>query len=130
MVYAIFAAVETPGREQPKGDECPPLLIDSIKKLNDSKQLTEQTREELFHVFSHLEWIAFGLKIISPTQISSQSFKRQKVSLNDVSHNAAMELIQGFLDKGINMGRIYVDTVGPMDKYQVEIPSLLGSGSR
>ncbi len=128
MVYAIFAAVEDSDKIKSKKDggmslekieECPPVLIDSIKKLNDSKQLTEKIRDEIFAQFSDLDYIAFGIKIISPTQISSKSFQRQKISLNEVSHNAAMELIQGFMDRGVQIGRVYVDTVGPMDKYQV-----------
>jgi len=128
MVYAIFASVSdqesidekiAKGSSMSKIEDCPPVLIDSIKKLNDSKQLNESVREEIFAQFSELDYAAFGIKIISPAQISSQSYRRQKVSLNEVSHRAAIELIQGLADRGVKMGKIYVDTVGPMDKYQV-----------
>jgi ribonuclease HII len=129
MVYAIFASVSdqesinskiASGQSLAKIEDCPPVLIDSIRKLNDSKQLNEKVREEIFAQFSELDYAAFGIKIISPAQISSQSYRRQKVSLNEVSHQAAMELIQGLADRGVKIGKVYVDTVGPMDKYQVK----------
>lgn len=130
MVYGIFAAVEDTdaisakikkGQSLAKIEECPPVLIDSIKKLNDSKQINEKTRDEVFAQFSDLDHIVYGVKIISPTQISAKSYQRKKISLNEISHNAAIELIQGLIDRGIVIGKVYVDTVGPMEKYQVVI---------
>ncbi|CAL8089164.1 unnamed protein product [Orchesella dallaii] len=130
MVYSIFACVadeESINEKKKKGqslskiEDCPPVLLDKLSKLNDSKQLTEKVREEIFQKFSDLDYIAFGLKIISPSQIANKSYRRQKYSLNEVSHNAAIELIQGFADRGIKIERVYVDTVGPMDKYQKKL---------
>lgn len=46
---------------------------------------------------------------------------RQKCSLNEISHNAAIGLIQRVLDRGVNICEVYVDTVGPPEKYQVRI---------
>lgn len=120
MVYAIFAAVEDEekikskkkaGVSLDKIEECPPVLIDSIGKLNDSKQLTEKIREEIFEQFGDLDHIAYGIKIISPTQISAQCYRRQKISLNEVSHRAAEELIQGLVDRGVQIGRVYVGAI-------------------
>lgn len=132
MVYSIFACVadensinekKKKGQSLPKIEECPPVLLDVDKKfskLNDSKQLTEKVREDIFKKFSDLDYIAFGIKIISPSQIANKSYRRQKYSLNEISHNAAIELIQGLADRGVKIERVYVDTVGPMDKYQVQ----------
>jgi len=92
--------------------------------LNDSKQLNEKVREEIFAQFSDMDNGAFGIKIISPAQISQKSYRRQKLSLNEISHNAAIELIQGMADRGVKIGKVYVDTVGPMDKYQKKLESL------
>ncbi|OXA44133.1 Ribonuclease H2 subunit A [Folsomia candida] len=133
MVYGIFAAVEDTdaisakikkGQSLAKIEECPPVLIDSIKKLNDSKQINEKTRDEVFAQFSDLDHIVYGVKIISPTQISAKSYQRKKISLNEISHNAAIELIQGLIDRGIVIGKVYVDTVGPMEKYQAKLEQL------
>lgn len=48
-------------------------------------------------------------------------FNRQKCSLNEISHNAAIGLIQRVLDRGVNICEVFVDTVGPPEKYQVRI---------
>ena len=126
-MYGIFACLvddEAIAEKTSKGmtldkiEENPPILL-NVAKLNDSKQLTDVVREEIFKQVADLDYIAFGVKFISPMQISMKSFRRQKVGLNEVSHDAAIELIQGLLDRGVNIARVYVDTVGPKEKYQV-----------
>ena len=34
------------------------------------------------------------MKVISPTQISNDMLRQQKITLNQLSHNAAIELVQ------------------------------------
>ena len=46
-------------------------------------------------------------------------FFRPKVSLNEVSHNSAIGLIKRVLSQGVNLKEVYVDTVGPPEKYEV-----------
>jgi ribonuclease H2 subunit A len=132
MVYGIFACVADEeviaektksGVSMGKIEENPPILL-NVAKLNDSKQLTDKVREEIVDKVADLDYIVFGIKIIAPTQISSKSFRRQKVSLNEVSHDAAIELIQGLLDRGVRIAKVYVDTVGPMEKYQKKLEEI------
>jgi ribonuclease H2 subunit A len=47
--------------------------------------------------------------------------KREKISLNVISKNAAQELIRNALSRNINVTKVFVDTVGPADKYQAEL---------
>jgi len=133
MVYGIFCSLVDKkaldsqieaGNTLAKIEENPPCLIDSIPKMNDSKQLNEKTREEIFKQIADLDYIAFGLKFISPSQISSKSFRRQKISLNDISHDAAIELTKGLIDRGVKIAKVFVDTVGPMDKYQKKLEGI------
>lgn len=49
---------------------------------------------------------------------------RQKVSLNEVSHNAAIGLLSRALDAGVQVSEVFVDTVGPAEKYQVSLTSI------
>ena len=127
MLYGIFCAVvDEEAMEKLKGEgksladieNNPPTLLSTVSKLNDSKQLTEKLREQIFTEMADQDTFCYGLKFISPTQISSKCFRRQKCSLNEVSHTAAIELIKGMLDQGVRIAKVYLDTVGPMDKYQ------------
>jgi ribonuclease H2 subunit A len=49
---------------------------------------------------------------------------RNKISLNVISQEAAVKLIHDTISKGINVRYIFVDTVGPADKYQKYLSSL------
>ena len=44
--------------------------------------------------------------------------KRNKISLNTISEEAAFELIRNALKKGVNIKKVFVDTVGPPLKYK------------
>lgn len=50
--------------------------------------------------------------------------KRTKYSLNEVSMGSAIDLINAAIDMGVNIAEIYVDTVGPPDKYQAKLSAL------
>lgn len=91
----------------------------------DSKQLTEEKREIIFNDMNTLEYanscIGWAVEIISPSVISSSMYRRTKCSLNEVSMDSAMGLIQRAIDAGVNIAEVYVDTVGPPEKYQEKL---------
>lgn len=94
----------------------------------DSKQLTEEKREEIFEKLvaregecSNIGWFT---KILSPTTISNGNFKRPKYNLNALSHDTAIELIHLAISEGIQVNEVYVDTVGPKDKYEAKLKSI------
>lgn len=91
----------------------------------DSKQLTEEKREIIFNDMNTLEYanscIGWAVEIISPNVISSSMYRRTKCSLNEVSMDSAMGLIQCAIDAGVNIAEVYVDTVGPPEKYQEKL---------
>jgi len=47
--------------------------------------------------------------------------RRHPYSLNALSHDAAMELVQRALDMGVNVTHVYVDTVGDPGRYQAKL---------
>ncbi|KAH8266512.1 hypothetical protein KR044_010654, partial [Drosophila immigrans] len=106
---------------------CP---LDSKKALvelgcADSKQLTEEKRDLIFNELNTLEYanscIGWAVEIISPNVISTSMYRRTKCSLNEVSMDSAMGLIQHAIDAGVNIAEVYVDTVGPPEKYQEKL---------
>jgi len=55
---------------------------------------------------------------LHPQYLCNEQLLREKVSLNTISTDSAKELIQKALDEKVNVNEVYVDTVGPADKYQ------------
>lgn len=57
-----------------------------------------------------------------PVRINTKLlFKSSRESLNEMSHNCAIEMIRYVLSKGINLTEIYVDTIGDPKKYQAKL---------
>lgn len=97
----------------------------------DSKQLTEEKREEIFvnanQQAEPLEWSGWAVDIISPNEISTSMLRRSKKSLNEVSMESAINLIKRALELEVNVAEVYVDTVGPPEKYQAKLEAIFPS---
>jgi len=103
---------------------CPLSKQERLKELGfaDSKTLSEQQREELFTVIdSNKELLGWAIDILSPTYLSTCMLGRSKYSLNAISHDSAMGLIQLALDRGAQIEEVYVDTVGPAQTYEEKL---------
>ncbi|CAH3036999.1 unnamed protein product [Porites lobata] len=93
--------------------------------LADSKTLSEEQREELFKtVDENKEFIGWAINILSPNYLSKSMLKRTKYSLNEVSHDTAIGLINLLLTNNINVHEVYVDTVGVAEKYQDKLQKI------
>lgn len=94
----------------------------------DSKQLTEEKRDLIFDNLNTKEYanksIGWAVEVISPNVISSSMLRRSKYSLNEVSMGSAIGLINKAIEMGVNIAEIYVDTVGPPEKYQAKLLAL------
>ena len=89
-------------------------------KFNDSKALRAEEREKMFeNIKSHPNIIRYELIILPPDYISKEMLKREKVSLNQISQDSAKKLIKMAMDKKANIRKIFVDTVGPAESYEV-----------
>ncbi|CAF0854562.1 unnamed protein product [Rotaria sordida] len=103
---------------------CDENQLSILKDLGcaDSKQLTEESRSSIFAKYEQYKnYLGFILKVLSPHMISTCMLRRDKYNLNDMSHDAALELIQLVLDQGVNVKKIFVDTVGSPDTYANKI---------
>nr|CAH0100650.1 unnamed protein product [Daphnia galeata] len=106
---------------------CPESRVEELKTIGcaDSKTLTEEQREKLFQKLDSLqEFVGWAVEVISPNSICNNMFKRLKHSLNEVSHDSAIGLIRKALSLEANITSVFVDTVGPPEKYQAKLSAL------
>lgn len=92
------------------------------KEIDDSKALTPETREELLKLMKTLP-IGFSTRVLSAVEISAKMLATDQINLNEMSHDAARMLVQSALDSGLTVKKLFVDTVGPPDKYQAKLQS-------
>ncbi|KAK2588489.1 hypothetical protein KPH14_004472 [Odynerus spinipes] len=91
----------------------------------DSKSLTENQRDCIFDkTCEENDKIGWAVEAISPNSIANSMYRRCKISLNEVSMISAIGLIEGAIQAGVNISKIYVDTVGPPEKYQARLKGI------
>jgi ribonuclease H2 subunit A len=109
---------------------CPVSKQSLLKDLGcaDSKQLTEDQRDEIFCNANQKEYstesVGWAVDLISPNEISTCMFRRSKRSLNEISIDSAISLIKQAIELEVNVAEIYVDTVGPPEKYQAKLKAI------
>ncbi|MBA0566580.1 hypothetical protein Golob_011387, partial [Gossypium lobatum] len=67
----------------------------------DSKTLKEEKREELFENLKADESIGWSVDVIDPRELSAKMLKKNKVNLNEISHDSAIGLINRVLNMGV-----------------------------
>ncbi|KAJ1848233.1 hypothetical protein LPJ73_004030 [Coemansia sp. RSA 2703] len=108
---------------------CKESYYDELSSLGfaDSKQLTEEQRDRLFARLQQpdvREGSGWSIRCISPQDISLCMLRRNKYNLNALAHDATIQLLQDTLAKGINVRRVFIDTVGPPATYQKKLETL------
>ena len=92
---------------------------------DDSKALTEEKRDDLLlKLQDNSNYIGYAIHVLSPRYISSSMYRRSKYNLNTMSHDTAIDLVKLALEKGVQVAEIYVDTVGPPEKYQAKLQEI------
>ncbi|CAI9774809.1 unnamed protein product [Fraxinus pennsylvanica] len=93
---------------------CPSSYQKTLSTLNfaDSKILKEEKREELFENLKADESIGWAVDVIDPRELSSKMLKKNKINLNEISHDSDMGLVRKVLSIGVLLTELYVDTVG------------------
>lgn len=93
----------------------------SSLEFADSKTLKEEKREELFESLKVDESIGWAVDVIDPRELSAKMLKKNKINLNEISHESAMGLVRRVLDMGFLLTEVYVDTVGDAEKYRIKL---------
>ncbi|CAH1782497.1 unnamed protein product, partial [Owenia fusiformis] len=106
---------------------CPISMKDKLKDMGlaDSKTLSEEKRESLMNSIDEAkDYMGWIVNILAPNAISNGMLRRCKYNLNAISHDTAIGLVQKAIEKGVNVKEVYVDTVGPPEKYQAKLEGI------
>jgi ribonuclease H len=89
------------------------------KGFNDSKQLTEEIRATLLEQLMACEDIGWCARILEASEISRNMLRAGlPYNLNQMSHDAAMEMIDAIQEAGVPIQTCYIDTVGNPESYK------------
>eukprot|EP00094_Tigriopus_californicus_P000865 TCALIF_00835-PA protein Name:"Similar to CG13690 Ribonuclease H2 subunit A (Drosophila melanogaster)" AED:0.44 eAED:0.44 QI:0/0/0/0.5/1/1/2/0/347 len=113
MVYGIVYCVEE--------------SHDKLKSLgvDDSKVLSEAKRDGMAQIIlQNATEFGWAIHSLSPQYISRCMNRRGKYNLNSISHDTAIGLIRQAIERGVNVAKVFVDTVGPPEKYQAKLEAL------
>eukprot|EP00485_Elphidium_margaritaceum_P024220 CAMPEP_0202713320 /NCGR_PEP_ID=MMETSP1385-20130828/52507_1 /ASSEMBLY_ACC=CAM_ASM_000861 /TAXON_ID=933848 /ORGANISM="Elphidium margaritaceum" /LENGTH=307 /DNA_ID=CAMNT_0049373627 /DNA_START=50 /DNA_END=976 /DNA_ORIENTATION=+ len=99
---------------------CPESKLDALKQTGvfDSKQLTDEKRRNLFQMIQSCPYLEWLVDAIPADWMSSNMIQQNRYSLNEISHESAMNLIQMTLDNGYRLKHVYLDTVGDSQAYE------------
>ena len=100
----------------------------AVSVFADSKQLTEERRVHLWkhNIMGQEEqqsddnnnMIGFAVRVLTAAEISRNMMQQpEPYNLNDMSHDAAIQIIQQLLHAGIPLEHCYIDTVGHPGHY-------------
>ena len=92
----------------------------SAKGYDDSKGLTAEVREKLFNAMKDDEKENMGYLTVSipATAISCKMMRQHAYGLNKISWDCCVDMVRRILSEGVNVVRVYVDTVGDPDIYE------------
>ncbi|CAL0300265.1 unnamed protein product [Lupinus luteus] len=99
----------------------------STLSFADSKTLKEETREELFEALKENHSIGWAVDVIDPRELSAKMLNKNKINLNEISHDSAIGLIDRVLKMGVFLTEVYVDTVGDAGKYEAKLSKIFPS---
>ncbi|KAJ2683856.1 hypothetical protein IWW39_005256 [Coemansia spiralis] len=105
---------------------CPESFYPTLSSLGfaDSKQLSEEQRDKLFAELQLHPQAGWSIRCLSPQDISQSMLRRSKYNLNSMAHDATIHLIRETLERGIQLRKVFIDTVGPPLTYQKRLQEL------
>lgn len=90
---------------------------DIPKDFGDSKKINEETRDKLFEQILNHKSIGYGIRVIPASEISRNMLRPSPYNLNQMSHDAAIELIRAVHSR-TSINTCFIDTVGNAHSYQ------------
>lgn len=99
----------------------------------DSKTLKDDRRRELFHIIEQPAHelhknVGWATRTMTARDISAAMLQGRGAAgganLNEQAHNTTIQLIREVLAAGVNVTKIFVDTVGPPHTYQQKLQAI------
>ena len=91
----------------------------SAKGFDDSKQLTEAQRDDLFDaVMAHSRQVGWCVRMLHAVEIGEGMLRRSPHSLNAMAHDATVEMIRAVVAQGNHVTECFIDTVGDPEYYE------------
>lgn len=94
----------------------------------DSKVVKPEKRKQLFQLIEQdgqlSEDVGWACTTITAKDISSGMFSKMSYNLNEQAHDTTIALIKAVLDQGVQLSKVFVDTVGPPTTYQAKLQKL------
>lgn len=106
---------------------CPVSCADRLDGFGfaDSKQLSEKQRDELLvTINNNSSWLKYKTRSLTSKYLSNSMLRRQPVSLNTISYDTAIQLIQALIDDHVDIRELYIDTVGDAVRYKQRLHEL------
>lgn len=89
------------------------------KDFGDSKKLTDPQREALFATILKTPEMGFCTRVLHASEISRKMFRQpESCNLNQMSHDACIQMIRCLTDLHLPVSTCYIDTVGNPAAYK------------
>jgi len=89
------------------------------KDFGDSKKLTDPQREKLFATILNTPEMGFCTRVLHASEISRKMFQQpESCNLNQMSHDACIQMIRSLTDLHLPVTTCYIDTVGNPAAYK------------
>merc|ERR1712038_106880 len=108
---------------EPEEEELPKSQKTKNAKKVKAKVKTESEKDEEDEKPKILPKLGWILQVLPPSYLSMNQLAPAKYNLNELSHDAATFLITKAIQAGIKVASVFVDTVGPPEKYQQKLAS-------
>ena len=89
--------------------------------FQDSKQMSKEARKLLFDRMIKVSELGYAVRVLHANEISGNMLRCQPYNLNAMSHDAAMQMISALLEQGVDLKKVYIDTVGLPDAYKAKL---------
>uniref|UniRef100_A0A2K1YZD8 Ribonuclease n=1 Tax=Populus trichocarpa TaxID=3694 RepID=A0A2K1YZD8_POPTR len=99
-------------------DAC--TVLAHMRRLSLPSALQRKGRSDFENLKAN-ESIGWAVDVNDPRELSAKMLKKNKINLNEISHDSASGLVNRVLNMGVLLTEVCVDTVGDPEKYRIKL---------